>query len=74
MQRPTKARTRPAYPTFIKTLDGVVSQGHEELGGSVGIKGQSSRGLPCFLHQMEPVRKDLVEKQFQVDLLRHLRL
>lgn len=54
MQRQTQARTHPANPTFIKTLDGVVRQRHQKLGGSLRIKSQSSASLPGFLHQMEP--------------------
>jgi len=40
--------------TFVKALDGEVSQSHEELGGPAKAESQSGAGLARLLHQAEP--------------------
>lgn len=54
-----KGMCRWVYPTFIKALYSVISQGHKELCGSAEIEGQSSAGLSCFLHQTKSAHRQI---------------
>lgn len=48
-----------AIPTFVKALDGVISQGYKELCGSAAVECQSSAGLSCFLQQMKSAHRQI---------------
>lgn len=50
---------RWVYPTFVKALYSVISQGYKELGGSAEIEGQSSAGLSCFLRQAKSAHRQI---------------
>lgn len=54
-----KGMCRRVYPTFVKALYSVISQGHKQLCGSAEVESQSSAGLSCFLHQMESAHRPI---------------
>lgn len=62
LPRVEQSDARIRRPTFVKALDGVVGQGHQELCSSSEAECQRSAGLSRLLYQTEPANERSGEK------------